>query len=77
MVDLKVLGLLRKFCLICQEEEKEEDCGQDFDENKSLLLPLQTKDEIKVPLQKTGGESLDVLLPNGLADLLGIKFLEV
>lgn len=51
-VDPKVLGLLKKFCLFCQEEEEKEDCSQSFGKNKSLLLLLQTKDEIEIPLQK-------------------------
>ena len=76
-MDPKVLELLRKFCLLCQEEEEEEDCGQGFGEDESLLPPLQTNDEIGVPSQKTEGKGLDVFLPNGLADPLGMELLEL
>ena len=77
MVDPKVLGLLKKFCLLCQEEKEEKDCGQSFGEDESQLPPLQTKDKIEVPSQKTGGKSLDVFFLNGLANLLGIKLLKL
>ena len=48
-----------------QEEEEEEDCGQGFGEDESLLPPLRTKDEILVPSQKLKVGSLLAAIAKG------------
>lgn len=60
-----------------QKEEEEKNCDQGFGKNESLLPLLKTKDKIEVPLQKTKGKGLDMLILNELADPLDMEFLEL
>ena len=78
-MESKDLGLLRQVCLPRREKEEEENCGQGFGEDESLLPPLRTKGKSLVPLQWTEVEGLtqNLILPNGLADPLGIELLEL